>query len=501
MTIAQIIGLIIVVVLSALGGFFIVKKSKNHNLIKWAGLFFFLSIALTWIFSAGSYNGAEISDYGMIRVGLTDIPKVIFNAIYLAGDKILFLLTLGCFYAVLTKVAGYKKLVNNIAETFKGKEILFTLFVSLIFVALSTLLNQTFIALIFVPFIVSIILSMGLDKITAFSVTFGSILIGLIGITYGSDGLYWLNQYLKQPIESVDLNITTGIVYRLLILAISYLLFNFFNILHIKKTLNDKKVDERNVDPFKVEKVEKKANAWPIAIILGLIFVISILGYISWSGTFGIEVFNKFHTWLMEIKIGDFAVFSSLLGSSAKNAAFGLWDFYHINTILIIVSIIVALIGRVKFNDYISACGEGIKKIGKPVILYILVYMIFIVTYMSPFVPTINNIIYGSINKFNPFLVSLISLISNVFETDLGYTGFIVGQFFTAKFVEYRMLIQHIFSTMYGFVQLCIPTSAILLIGLSYLNIDYKTWMKYIWIFVLSILVILLVLTTILAYI
>ena len=53
----------------------------------------------------------------------------------------------------------------------------------------------------------------------------------------------------------------------------------------------------------------------------------------------------------------------------------------------------------------------------------------------------------------------------------------------------------------YGLVQLCIPTSGLLLVGLSYLNIDYKSWMKYIWIFILALIILLLVLFTVIAYI
>ena len=65
MTIAQIIGLVVVLVLAALAGFFIIRKSKKHDLAKWITLFILVSIALTWVFSYGYFNGAEFYDYGM----------------------------------------------------------------------------------------------------------------------------------------------------------------------------------------------------------------------------------------------------------------------------------------------------------------------------------------------------------------------------------------------------------------------------------------------------
>ena len=39
---------------------------------------------------------------------------------------------------------------------------------------------------------------MKLDKITAFVVTFGSMLVGSLGATYGSDALTWFNYYIVQ---------------------------------------------------------------------------------------------------------------------------------------------------------------------------------------------------------------------------------------------------------------------------------------------------------------
>ena len=108
MTIAQIIGLIVVLVVAVLCGFLIVKKSKKHDLIKWVLLFIFVSIALTWIFVYGYFNGTEFVDYGMNQQGLSDISQIIYYSIYFAGDKIIFLLALGAFYAVLTKSSSYK---------------------------------------------------------------------------------------------------------------------------------------------------------------------------------------------------------------------------------------------------------------------------------------------------------------------------------------------------------------------------------------------------------
>ena len=63
---------------------------------------------------------------------------------------------------------------------------------------------------------------MKLDKLTAFAVTFGSILVGTIGLTYGGEGLYWFNYYTQTTVK-------TALVYRALVLVVAFILFNFFN--------------------------------------------------------------------------------------------------------------------------------------------------------------------------------------------------------------------------------------------------------------------------------
>lgn len=492
MTVTQIICLIVVCLLAVLGGFFIVKKSEKHDLFKWLLLFIFVGMSLTWIFTSGVYNGTEFGEYGMNRLGFTDIPTLLYYAMNFGGDKILFLLALGCFYTVLSEIDGYNKLVSKIAESFKGKEIIFILIVSLLLTMMASIFTQTFVVLTFVPFIISIILSMKLDKLTAFSTTFGSVLIGTLGYTYGGEGLAWFNKY-------TNLTMSTGILYRLIILVVAFILFNLFNVLHTKKTLNNTKVNEKDADPFKVEKFDKNAKTWPIIVSFGILLVITVLGYVAWNTNFEIEVFNNFHTWLTEIKVGDVAIFKSLLGTQAS--AFGAWDLFTMPIVLIVASIILALIGRVKFNDFISAYGQGMKKFSKGILLFVLIYCLMIIVNMSPFTPTITNLITGSVAKFNPFLTTIIAFISSIFHTDFGYTGYLIASFVVSKYAESATLIHLIFTTMYGFTQLCLPTSAILLIGLSYLDIDYKTWIKYIWMFVVGILVILLVLFTVIAYI
>ena len=173
----------------------------------------------------------------------------------------------------------------------------------------------------------------------------------------------------------------------------------------------------------------------------------------------------------------------------------------HASILLVILSILVALVSKVSLDEYIKSLGEGAKVMAKPIALFIGAYVVLVAAYMSPFLPTMTNAVFGKLTTFNPYLVSLDAFLANVFHVDFGFTGYAVGAFFISNYGANIEVIHLIFTTMFGFAGVFVPTSGILLIGLSYLDIDYKTWIKYIWIFVLVMLAILLVLYTLMTYI
>ncbi len=495
MTLVQIIAIVIALVLVALAGFFIMRKSQKNTLVKWIILLIVFAIVLTWILPYGYYDGATYYEYGMSRTGFTHIPNILYNLMYMEGDRIIYLLSLGAFYGVLSKARGYKKLVGNLAKFFKGKEYLLVAISTILFTVLSAFLSQTLIVLLFVPFVISIMREMKLDKITAFVATFGAILVGTMGTIFGGDGFYWFNNY-------VSVTASTGMVYRIIILAVTFLLFNFFTFMHLRKVLKDNNSEEVIEDPFEGEKLEKKAYAWPTAIVLGLLFIISILAYVDWSGTFGITIFDTFHQNIIDFKIFGFDIFNQLLGANSQlSKAFGYWNLFQASILLIVLSLILALINLVKPNDIIDGFAEGMKKISKPLLLVLGAYMVMLIAYMSPFIPTFTNAIATHIKSFNPYFTSFIALISNIFHVDFGFTGYIVAPYFTVTYAEYVDIIHTIFTSTYGLVGFFAPTSAVLLIGLSYLKLDYKKWLKYIWMFLVALLVLLLILFTILTYI
>lgn len=498
MSIAQIIGLVVVLLLAIFLGFLIVKKSEKYSLLKWLGLFFLVMLAFTWIFEGGYFAGGT---YQVITeepngLGFTDLLTIITYGFQSISEKLIFLLAVGAFYGVMSKTDSYKKLVSTIAKKLNGKEILFVIIASLLFVAMGSLLTQSFVALVFVPFIISILLNLKLDKITAFVTTIGSMLVGLMGATYGYEGISEFNYYLNMyGGENIGINVIT----QLLVVVVAYILLNIFTVLHVKNVLSDKKLNESEVDPFKVEKTNKKTSLIPSIVIMSIIFILVILGYVGWNSAFGITCFDDFHKWLTELAIADFAIFGKIFGSSA--AAFGAWTLSIMSIILVLLSLLAMITSRMKFDELLKSYVDGFKVMAVPVLLVALVQSILYISNYSPTIPVMINSMVDGLKSFNPFITSFVALISSVFQPDLGFNALTVAGYFVSNFADSTELIQTIFVTIYGLVQLFVPTSALLLVGLAYLNIDYKSWIKYIWKYVLGLLVILIVLFTVLAYI
>ena len=488
--IMDIIGCLLIMV----GAFMIVLKAEKNRLLKMIFAFAVIAILMTWILPYGYFQASDYYDYGLQRVGFADLSVALYYAFNFALDKILFLFVLAGFYSVIIKTNGYKKLVTCLANKLKDHKKLSAFVISFIVVVLTVFLKQTFIVLLFIPFFISVLYNMNVDKMTTFAVTFGSILVGIIAAVFGTESLTGFNQYLGTEVS-------VGVYHRLIILVVAFALYSCILLLRMNKAKGTKK-EELIDDPFLVE-APKKTGGSTVAnvftyILLGLLVVITIMGYVAWNANWGIECFDKFHEWLTGIAINkDFAIFSYILGKNA--VAFGLFDLFSITIVMLIVSAIIALINHIKFDEYFEAFFDGMKKMVKPIAAIVGVYVIFVIVYMSPFTMSIDNWLLTK--HFNPYTAALAGFITSIFHVDFGYTAYVMGSYLTTTYASDIDIVHTIFVTMYGLVQLFMPTSLVLVLGLSLNKIDYKDWLKYIWLFIIGLLIVLLVFFTVVTYI
>ena len=500
--ILKVVGLTLFVV----GGLFVAITSEEHRTFKSLFVFILAMILMTWLFSYGYFQGADFYDMGIKKLGLADLGYAFYYSISNLEviDKLIFLFAVSGFYGVLAKTNGYQRIVGRLAEKFSKNVILSSVIISVILFVLTSIVTETFIVIAFVPFFISILLKMKLDKLSVFAITFGSVLVGVLGATYGTESLAGFNEILNQN-GGLNLTLKYGLKYRFIIAAVVLVLYNFFLIMRVKKVLKDgNKATKDSIveeDPFKVEDSKVKGGAVPVIVVMVITALVLLLGYINWTGAFGFNWFNDIHNKIIGIKIGkDITIFSFILGSSAK--AFG--DFTYLLTVasfLLVMTGLVALFDRMKFSELISNFYEGNKKLFKPALFLIGLNILYGIANMVPIIPTIDNWLFGLSKGFSPYLNAIIAFITSLFHTDLRFTAYLVGGFITTSYAANMELVHIIWTSMYGLVQVFLPTSAILLIGLSLMKVDYKSWLKYIWLFVIGILVILMVLFTVLAHI
>ena len=233
------------------------KFWEKHSLGKTLAIILGLALLFTWIIPVGSFNGTEFVKGDYVRLGLADLGNMIYYVVAIAIDKIILLLVLGVFYGILTKVPAYKKLVNNIANKMKGKEIVFACIVSFVIALFTSFAANVYAVLVFIPFIINIFSAMKYDKLSTLALTFGSVFVGMIGCMFGTEGLSAFNQYLSQGV--VANFVKDGWVTRMIIFIVTFTIFTVFNVLYLKQSLKNKKA-EVAVDPFAVAAEEKKAS-------------------------------------------------------------------------------------------------------------------------------------------------------------------------------------------------------------------------------------------------
>ncbi len=146
---------------------------------------------------------------------------------------------------------------------------------------------------------------------------------------------------------------------------------------------------------------------------------------------------------------------------------------------------------NLKFDDLLSSIAEGAKKMLPTAALLMLAYCVLICTYNNGFIETlVTNV--SKDNDINFVVATLISVLGSLLHVDVYYT--VAGVFSPILSVvtneELFSVYAILFQSTYGLISIIGPTSLILIFALSYLDVPYTTWLKYIWRFILSLFII-----------
>ena len=115
----------------------------------------------------------------------------------------------------------------------------------------------------------------------------------------------------------------------------------------------------------------------------------------------------------------------------------------------------------------------------------------FICSYNNGFLETVITLVGEKLGD-NAIIHSLLVILGSIFYVDFYYisAGIFANMAPTLSDSANLSVYAVMFQSLYGLVQVVGPTSILLLVGLSYLEVPYKTWLKYIWRFVIELLIV-----------
>ena len=466
---------------------------KKNNLFKAVGIVILAYVLFSWIvpiiYGIVGAEG-EVSN----QIGIISIFSVVLETFSGFGTVVLYVLLVGAFYGVLKVTGAYDKIMNSFIKFASGKEKTLLIVIMVIMALLSSFVGLDLGFLVIIPFLIGFIVKIGYDKLVALSATVGSIIIGMYGATFAGT-LYGYNN------EILGLKSTDQILFKVILFALGLALLVFFVLMYCKKnklvgnaekairadsfkSSNESKSNKKTVSKKTKDKVKKERGALGAIIVSSVMLLVMVLGTISWKSMLGVSCFENLHKSWTELKIGGFDILNKIFGGID---AFGTWNtpvrFQTYSILLVIAMIIIAIIYRTSIKDTFEGFVDGIKSFVVPAIITILVCSVFVFVYYNPVITPVTQLLLTATDEFNIALSGIYTIINSAVYVDYYYFANSVLYSITSIYEDSAVLsiISVMFANLYSLVMLVAPTSVLLLIGLSISDVEYTSWIKYIW--------------------
>ncbi len=474
------------------------KENAVKSILKSIGIVLLIYVVLSWFIPGGTFSELTFTKDKTYPLGLGDIITypiaTIFSADFSGIPFViigLIFLAIGGLYGVMNATGVYTKLVDSTVSSFKDKKHIFLMISILLLAILSSLTTLSLPIFILVPFMVTVIILLGYNKVVALLSTVGAILVGNMATIYGynKESLSYFNILFGNSINDL-------IAMKLVLFIVSISILILFILMCSKKESNSTKKTKKEEKTDKIDEtillydkqVKTKKSAMPLIVMFILLFILILVGMYAWEGAFGIKIFSDLHEAITSFKINGHPILADILGTSNRYLgwAIGTWNNYDLVIILLIASIIIGKVYGLKFSDILISFKDGAKQMSKVALIAILanvVYLIVVVSYSSGqtiFIASIISKLVDLAKGMNYFIISGITIVSAPLFNELPYLMAMLQQPLMAGFKNYPLLTV-IMQTIYGFMMLVLPTSVILVAGMSYLNISIKEYFKATW--------------------
>jgi uncharacterized ion transporter superfamily protein YfcC len=444
---------------------------KKYNLFKILGIVILLTIIVSYFVPGTIISYGQVSKDTIMPVTLVDTFFNGLTSLNVFLTTIVYILSIGFFYAILDKTEKYDGLVTSVAKKFSRRKTLFVALIVFILGLLSAITGQMYAALFVLPFFISVIRKLGYGKGASIAATVGATIIG----SAGSLHTYYNNQILS-------LTVTDNLLYKIVLTLVLLLALLAFILVFNKK-------------PEKVDlSKDNVSKTLPLKIIMGVLLVLVVLGFVPWGEYFGFDGFSKFLETLQSAKVANVSIFSAIAGQEI--VAFGAFELHNLALLLVITTIVIAIIYKVKFNEVINALAISVRKAVPYIAILLLAGIVFINLYTSGVYYTFLTVFSEKINLFTG---TVISGITGLFYPDYTYASqfALSGISYTTASKGFELAAGIIFQAIYSLVLLVSPTSVLVFFGLRYTDISYKNWIKYIWKFFVIVFIVALVILSI----
>lgn len=456
---------------------------KNKNVLKAFGIMLLVTLVLTWVIPSGTVGESGITIGSIQQTGFADIFSSLEVVTTYFVAPALFILFVGMFYGVANASGSLKAVTSKLVTMFKNKKELFVIITVLFYGLLTALTGMYIPVFMFVPLSIAVLLGLKYNKVQSILATVGASTIGLTAQIFNPAIKNLANvEHEKFIWVKVGLFVVLSALTILYIIKVSK---------KEKATKKEEKKEETSMFVPDARTVAKKATVkgTTMFILLGLLLVVFVLGLTNWNT----DAFSKAYDAIKGVKIGNFAIFSAILG---RFEVFGSWTYASLVPTVACAIIVLSIATHVKFGEMIEESYNGAKKVLSLAIVAALLSLVLIFTLNSGFMGTIVNFIAKS---GNIALVTIAALVSTPFMVDLNYAlQYVLSMIFystnNSTLLElYGVIVQSI----YGVVMLIAPTSVLVMVSLMYTEESYTKWVKYIWKFVLAVLVAVLIAITI----
>lgn len=415
---------------------------------------------------------------------VADIVMSAPNGFVDAIDVAVFVLVLGGFLGVVTKSGALDNGIAAVVKKLEGREMILIPILMLLFSLGGTTYGMAEETIAFYALIVATMMAAGFDAMVGTAVIMLGAGMGVIGSTVNPFAISAAVDALNGAYPELKVNQTIIIVLGAILWITSLIVAIIFVMGYAKKVKSTGKsiLTKKELDASQAAFKDESAGdveftgrmKWSLT-IFAFSFIVMVISLIPWE-SFGVTLFQNtsFLTganlgeWYFRELQGWFLIMSILIGwvsgiGEAKTVeAFvaGAADMVGVALVIAVSRGISVIMSQTGLGDYILNLASSALANVSPVLFTIGAYVIYLG--LSVLIPSSSGLAAASMPTFGGL------------AANLGLSAEV-------------MII--IFCTACGLVNLITPTSAVVMGGLSIARVDWITWVKYSWKFLLVLLV------------